>query len=656
MFLREGAGNVATPTAPTAPPPASVESRNGSPDALERRQASNNTPPPPPTPSGGGSQSVPSAAIAKAAPPPVQTPVPSAVVSTPTPDPKVAAAQKQLVADVQKAPPKDQGVVLAQGLVKLSDTYGDAAASQAYAQLAKEDPKVAARATANFYQDEATPLDRAEYLDPTHTPEGQEATRQLFIKRGDDVHRLMAAGQAEVGKLDAPTVKAFSAELSQQAGSAWQPEVFNGIARDLSASGSDALKRSFSQEAMAFASNSLGNSGDPQRANWPDFLSMVGQVAKGSPSAARDILNFTQSHSLGTAKAGNAALEATLQAFASNGSGETLIGRANNNALKPSYLEFMDSLLAKGAAQGPLSAADALQVFETVSNSAEDFHGVSLLEQGDTKGGSKGTAQMADLFTRYMPQWVAPQMTPNPKGGYVQGRSLIGGPVTGTLNDRFDKCFSNFMREAMFDPKEKGPYRQKLLGDTLGFFNDMASGKAGGTLDAEARGRLTGNLMGLINQGFNKYAGDVRSDGETKKAWANFGIGLGFAFLPGPEGKVAKILVSQASSQGKGVIEDAVAQLVDAGVQRDIAKGAVAAARSGDLKGAFEKLQFKGEGAARVQEYVNEQSASFDSGNLSMGELFRQVYEDDKVTGNTAFSNGLKSGWEQIQDRNSPPG
>jgi hypothetical protein len=653
MFLREGAGNVA---APPAPPPIPVDYRQGSPDALERKQASNNTPLQPPTPSGGGSQSVPGAAIAKAATPPVQTAVLAPTAPTAPTDPKAAAAQQQLVTDVQRAPERDRGLVLAQGLVALSDQYGDVAAAQAYGQLAKADPKVAAQATTNFYLAEATPLDRAEYLDPTHTPEGMEATRKLFIERKDDVHRLMAAGQNEIGKLDAPTVRAFSAELSQQAGRTSQPEVFNGIARDVSASGSEALQRSFSQEAMAYASTALGKDGDVQRGTWPDYLSMVGQAAKDSPSAARDIFNFTQSHSMGSAKAGNAALEVTLQAFASNGSTETLVGRANNSRLTPSYLPFMDALMAPGAAQGPMNASDALRVFETVCNSNEDMLGVSLLEQGDKKGGSKGTAQMADLYTRYMPQWVTPQFTALPQGGYAQGPSLIAGTTTGTLNDRFDKCFSNFMREAMFDPKEGGPYRQKLLNDQLAFINDMANGKVGSTMSSEARGRLTGNLVGLINQGFDKYAGDVRSDGETKKAMANFAIGLGFAFIPGPEGKVAKILMSQGLGQGKGLVEDAVAELVDAGVKRDIAKGAVDAARSGDMLTAFQKLNLQGEGPQRVLEYVNQQRGSFESGNLSMGELMRQVFGDAKVTGNIDFANGLQSGWDQIQDRSSPPG
>jgi hypothetical protein len=648
MFLHDSSGprTAPAPSSPLTPAQPAVEpTQQNSRQTREGPSNPSGTAPP----AGSAQPKVPSAAVNK-----VATTAGPAATASPKPTPQASAAQQQFVDDVQRASEDDRGVVMAQGLTDLSQRFGDPAAAQAYAMLAKAEPKLAAQATANFYVDENTPPDKAWTLDPTHTPEGMQATEKLFTRGLDTVHRLMAAGQQAIGKLDTRTLDAFTTELSVQASKYWAPTLLSGITRDSLASGSEALARSLSRNAMATASTALGRDGDPQSGNWPDYLSMVGQVAKASPSAAREVFNFTQSHALGKAAAGNAALEATLQAFASDGGG--LPRRSEQRQLTPSYLPFMQALLAPSAAQGALSASDALQVFETVCNSQEDFRGVSLLEQGNKKGGSQGTAQMADLYSRYMPAWVAPQFTAKAGGGYTQGPSLIAASTTGTLNDRFDQCFSNFMREAMFDPNEAGPYRQKLLANELGFISDLNNGKLAGTMSSEARGRLTGNLVGLINQGFDKYAADAREDGETKKALANFAIGLGFAFVSGPEGKVAEVLFSQGLDQGKGLAEDAIGQLVDAGVERKIAAGAVAAARSGDLLGALNQLNFKGEAGQRVQEYVNQQRTSFENGNLSLGELLLQIFADPKITGNGEFSEGLKSGWEQVKDRNSRPG
>ena len=284
-------------------------------------------------------------------------------------------------------------------------------------------------------------------------------------------------------------------------------------------------------------------------------------------------------------------------------------GHTPANSLTPSYLGYMDALLGPGAAQGALSARDALTVFETVSNSGEVWPtGTTLLEQGDVEGGSRGTAQMAELFDKYMPQWInAGSYAWNPNGGYdFTPGNLIAGVGTGTLNDRFDSAFTNFMNEALFDPNEDGAYRQPLMGSLVGTFGDLASGKLGVGMDAEARGRLVGGIMGILDQGFDQYASEIRSDAETNKAWASFGIGLAFALVPDAGGpKIAKILLAQGVGQGQDVVTDTVNQLIDAGVKRDIAEAAAAAANRGDILAAFEQLGLSAEAKTNLAEYID---------------------------------------------------
>jgi hypothetical protein len=563
------------------------------------------------------------------------------------------ARQQQITNDVKKAPQGEKGAALAVHLRQIEQSSGSQAAAQAFAAFAAAEPTLAAQAVAEFEQDKVDGGGTN-----ARAPDGftWEDVRDVYADPGA-VNDLIRQGNAVLGERDPAAVDAYTAALSDRLlhyGAANNTLLYANVASDIAASGSAALQRSFVNAGLQAADAWLGKSGDPFSEPVASFLSALGHVASQSPTAARDVFNFTQSHDLGQAKRGTASFEAVLQIFAAKGTALPS-GQTPTNALKPSYLDYMDALLGRGAAQGALTPRDALTVFETVSNSSKVWPtGTSLLEQGDVKGGSRGTAQMAKLFETYMPQWInAGSYSWNPKGGYdFTPANLIAGVGTGTLDDRFDSAFTNFMNEALFDPNEDGAYRQPLMGSLVGIFGDLASGKLGVGMDAEARGRLVGGLMGILDQGFDQYASQIRSDAETNKAWASFGIGVAFALVPGGGGpKIAQILVSQGVGKGQDVVTDTVKQLIDAGVKRDIAEAAAAAANRGDIVSAFEQLGLSAEAKRNLAEYIDLQKGSLASGDKTLGELFRYIFGDGGISPNKDFRYGVGEGWRQVQER-----
>jgi hypothetical protein len=563
------------------------------------------------------------------------------------------ARQQQIANDVKSAPRGEKGAALAVHLRQIEQSSGSQAAAQAFAVFAATDPALAAQAVAEFEQDK---VDGGGIN--ARAPDGftWEDVRDVYADPGA-INDLIRQGNAVLGEGDPAAVDAYTAALSDRLlnyGAANNTLLYANVASDIAASGSEALQRSFVNAGLQAADAWLGDSGDPFTEPVASFLSALGHVASQSPTVARDVFNFTQSHDLGFAKRGTASFEAVLQIFATKGTALPS-GQTPTNSLQPSYLDYMDALLGPGAAQGALSPQDALTVFETVSNSGEVWPtGTTLLERGDIKGGSRGTAQMAQLFETYMPQWInAGSYAWNPKGGYdFTPGNLIAGVGTGTLNDRFDSAFTNFMNEALFDPKEDGAYRQSLMGSMVGMFGDLASGKLGVGMDAEARGRLVGGLMGILDQGFDQYASQIRSDAETNKAWASFGIGLAFALVPGGSGpKVAKILISQGVGQGQDVVTDTVNKLIDAGVKREIAEAAAAAANRGDILAAFEQLGLSDEAKGNLEEYIDLQKGSLASGDKTLGELFRDIFGDGDISPNAEFRYGVSEGWRQVQER-----
>lgn len=563
------------------------------------------------------------------------------------------ARQQQIANNVRNASRGEKGAALAVHLQQIEQTNGSQAAAQAFAVFAAAEPALAAQAVAEFEQDKVD----GGGID-SRAPDGftWENVRNVYADPGA-INELIAQGNAVLGEGDSAAVDAYTAALSDRLlryGAANNTQLYFNVASDIAASGSEALQRSFVNAGLQAADAWLGNSGDPFSEPVASFVSALGHVAAQSPTVARDVFNFAQSHDLGQATRGTASFEAVLQIFATEGTALPS-GHTPTNSLTPSYLDYMDALLGPGAAQGALSPRDALTVFETVSNSAEVWPtGTTLLEQGDIDGGSRGTAQMAQLFEKYMPQWInAGSYAWNPRGGYdFTPGNLIAGVGTGTLNDRFDSAFTNFMNEALFDPNEAGAYRQPLMGSLVGIFGDLASGKLGVGMDAEARGRLVGGVMGILDQGFDQYASQIRSDAETDKAWASFGIGLAFALVPGGSGpKVAKILISQGVGQGQDVVTDTVNQLIDAGVKRNIAEAAAAAANRGDILSAFEQLGLSEEAKANLAEYIDLQQGSLASGDKTLGELFRDIFGDGVISPNDEFRYGVSEGWRQVQER-----
>jgi hypothetical protein len=282
--------------------------------------------------------------------------------------------------------------------------------------------------------------------------------------------------------------------------------------------------------------------------------------------------------------------------------------------------------------QKPLSGAQSLALFKALGG--DD----GLLQHGNPEQGGSGVAAAARLFEHYMPTWVA------------EG-SLVG-PLTGTLDDSFDATFENFLEQGLFNPDLDGPYRQKLMDSLFEVLGGLANGSIGANLDSEARGRVAGGLIALVDQGFDAHADAILADGESRKAWANFAVGLAFAFVPGaPGGRVAAILVAQGVGQGKSVVNDTIEQLIQAGEDADIARDAAEAANRGELLAAFETLGLPPEALSRVREYIDKQKESLNDGSKTVGELLRDILTDSVIWPDGEFVEGVDKGWDQVQDR-----
>jgi hypothetical protein len=560
----------------------------------------------------------------------------------------------QIAGDVDSASRGEKGAALAVNLRRIEQADGSEAAAQAFAAFAEAEPELAAQAVVEFERDK---VDGGGF--DARLPEGfvWEDARDVYADP-DATNELIRQGGAVLGGADAAAVDAYTAALANElveSGAANNALLYFNVASEIAGGGSEALQRSFVNSGLQAVDALLGDSGDPYSQPAASLISALGHVAAQSPTVARDVFVFTQSHDLGQTTKGNWSFETVLQIFATEGTALPS-GHMPTSSLKPSYLAYMDALLGPGAEQGALSSYQALTIFETVSNSAEVWPtGTTLLEQGDIDDGSRGTAQMAQLFQTYMPQWIdAGSYAWNPQGGYdFTPVNLIAGLGTGTLDDRFDSAFTNFMEEALFDPNEKGAYRQPLMGAMVGMFGDLASGTLGVGMDTEARGRLVGGLMGIVDQGFDEYAAEIRSDAETDKAWASFGIGLAFSLVPGVQGapKIATILISQGIGQGEGVVTDTVNQLIDAGVTREIASASAEAANRGDMLGAFEQLGLSPAAQRNLEEYIDLQQVSLGSGDKTVGELFRDIFGDGDISPDSEFRDGVSEGWRQVQER-----
>jgi hypothetical protein len=240
-------------------------------------------------------------------------------------------------------------------------------------------------------------------------------------------------------------------------------------------------------------------------------------------------------------------------------------------------------------------------------------------------------------------------------GGYnFTPSNLIAGQGTGTLNDQLDTAFTNFMNEALFDPNEDGAYRQQLMGSMVELFGGLSAGTVGRSMTPEARGRMVGGFLAIMDKGFDQYSDQLRSDAEAQKAWAEFGVGLAFALVPAPGAqapKVAGILFSQGSGQAESVVNATIGQLIDAGVDAKIARAAAEAANRGDLLAAFDALGLSPQAQSNLQEYIDFQQGSLNSGNKTLGELFKDILTDDVIVPDKAFNEGITKGWDQVQDR-----
>ncbi len=542
----------------------------------------------------------------------------------------------------------------------IEQTSGAGAAAEAFAAFAASDPSLAAQAVCEFEQDKVDGRDSS-WTAPDD-PYGEDV-REVYANP-DVTSEIIHQGNEVLGDSEPAAVDAYTAALSDcllDYGAVNNTLLYFNVASDIAGSGSEALQRSFVDAGLQAADASLGDSGDPFSEPVASFLSALGHVASQSPTVARDVFTYTQSHDLGSAEAGTAAFESVLQIFATDG---TVLpsGQVPTNSLQPSYLDYMDALLGSGAVQGDLTPQAALDIFTTVSTSGEVWPtGVTLLEQGGVDDGSRGTAQMAGLFEAYMPHWIggasAGTYTHVTLGVDGPSPSLVARPSLGIPIDRYDSAFINFMNEALFDPNENGAYREPLMASMVGIYSDLVSGNLAGEWEDIARGRLIGGLLALLDQSFDKYADQIRGDAAAQKQWQSFAIGLGFA-LAAPELKgastIAKVMVSQGMGQSENFVVEINNKRIDADVQRRIGDAAAEAVGDGNddkLIAVFEELGLSPEGVESVRDRFETHSLSLNNGKLTMGELFSQIFIDTNVVPNVAVTDGIELGWTDVQQR-----
>jgi hypothetical protein len=547
-----------------------------------------------------------------------------------------------------------RGGQMVQGMVRALASAEEAAAvaKATQAVLAEDLPeqravelsRQAADIEARFGREAAVEfVARVVETDPAGFAEGMtRATYGSLWQNDPAVQRMLAAGidrahQRAPGGAEGQ--KAFAALLVEGMQAGQGGHALSEVANLVGLTGNDTLQVQFVEAGLEKA-HALATQAGTWHVGADKLVASLAPAVRGSPAAVQAVIDKTQQLALGSYAddmhaAGTDALNWTLRQFAQSGVADGQGGYVNGLSMFLDTAAPADAPPYPGApftvAQMPLSSAQSFALFNAMAGDAE------LLQFGDPQAASAGVDVAAQLFEQYMPKWIA------------DGR--IAGTATGTLDDKFDATLQTFMDHALFNPDTDGPYRQHLMGAVVGLLGGLSNGTVAPGMSAEARGRLAGGLVALIDQGFDQHADSIRADGAARQAWANFAVGLGFAFVPGAPGAVAKVLVGQGVGQAKSVVTDTITQLIQAGVRADIAQAAAEAANRGELMTAFETLGLEPEAMAKIAEYIDRQQNSLSQGSKTLGELMLDMLADNTVWTNEDFVDGVGDGWQQVQNR-----
>jgi hypothetical protein len=553
----------------------------------------------------------------------------------------------------------EMGAKLVQAMSAKAAAQADAAAEAAIDSAVKELqdergpefaavrlPEMAAEIEAAHGHDAAVEfIARYAESDPAAFADGLLAAEYVASGQFEPIEPLLAEGLERAYERAGPGAADFSRQLIEGMWSGQSGAANTLLSQLVARSGNGQMQADFVTAGLEKA-HELGTTDEFGLAGANTLVQSLAPAVGSSTVAVQAVIDTTSRLGMGTSSGdmqapGSDSLNWVLNQFA-NANWDNASGRSVNGfEAVMAVAAPADAPPYPGApfavANKPLSSEQSLSLFTAISGDNR------LLEWGDPAANpdGAGTALAARLFQNHGTDWI--------------NQGLIAGNEAGVLNDRFDAAFTNFMDRALFDPEFDGAYRTELREFMIGTVSDLSSQppRVGTQLDAYARGQLAGALVGLVDKGFDHYAERERVSAEERKAFAEFGVGLAFALVPGVEegSKALKILVSQGMGQSESVVNATVQRLIDAGVDEKVARAAADAANRGELVDAFSQLGLSSQAQERVAEYIDNQAQSLASGATSYGELLLQIFRDPAITPSERFREGFIAGWDLLQAR-----
>jgi hypothetical protein len=260
------------------------------------------------------------------------------------------------------------------------------------------------------------------------------------------------------------------------------------------------------------------------------------------------------------------------------------------------------------------------------------------LGKGSDESRTRVMELTSQLFQTSLTAWVA-----DPNLGFMVGPDISEGTISGTryADTDISKTLTNFLGQALVEPKRKGAYRDELLAFVTGTFFDTFNPEgsiakaliANGSVGADGAGQFGGNLLGILsNAQVDIYQGIAQASDDKKRLYTLLWVtgvsaagGLLGSAVGGPGAAVLltkaaiAALTEMAKTGGRFTIDDLQRRGVDAATAKII----------------FDFVNFKGTAAQAFES--SGLAKQFEGAGLTGAdfETARQRLEGSLTSGNT---------------------